>query len=377
MRLENFFYGLRLRMGLALMRLGLWRKLANYLRIELDLKLRRETTRALPYCLVIDPANACTLRCPFCPTGRNKGTRTKGLLRWEDYVKVMDQLGPYLLKTEFYNWGEPTLNPRLYDMISYAKGFGMETYLSSHLNDFGPEDARKMLDSGLDFLILSFDGASQETYARYREGGDFDKALENLRVLLAARAARGAKKPFIAWKFLVFRHNEHEIETARDLSRSLGVDLFLPAPAAIPLADWVPVKEGARFYPEKKPAGETQTMLNHRDSLRVKAAALPTCAWPWLGAVVNANGSVSPCCGVEDEKDDFGSAFAGPLKPLFNNENFRAARAFLASGRKPESPNICASCGFAGDINPLIPSWWTTGKIYSMPLTAILGRETR
>lgn len=377
MRLENFFYGLRLRMVLALARMGLWRKLGNYLRIELDLKLRRERTSAFPYNLVIDPANACTLRCPFCPTGRGKGTRTTGLLRWEDYVKVMDQLGPYLLKTEFYNWGEPTLNPRLYDMISYAKKFGMETYLSSHLNDLGAEEARKMLDSGLDFLILSFDGASQETYSRYREGGNFDKALGNLRTLLTERAARGAKKPFIAWKFLVFRHNEHEIETARAMSRELGVDLFLPAPAAIPLPDWVPVKEGARFYPEKKPAGETQTMLNHRDSLRVRAASLPACAWPWLGAVINANGSVSPCCGVEDEKDDFGSALDGPLEDLFNNDNFRAARAFLASGKKPEAPNTCAACAFAGNINPLVPSWWTTGKIYDMPLRGVLGRAWR
>jgi MoaA/NifB/PqqE/SkfB family radical SAM enzyme len=368
---RSLFYGLRPGMIFALARLGLWKKLGNYLLAEWDLRQGRETARALPYHLIIDPASACTLRCPFCPTGRDKGTRPKTLLRWDDYVKVMDQLGPYLLKTDFYNWGEPTLNPRLYDMIAYAKRFYMETYLSSHLNDLDEEAAGRLLHSGLDFLILSFDGASQETYSRYRAGGDFDKALKNLRTLLDLRRRRGSRRPYIAWKFLVFRHNEHEIEKARAMSAELGVDLFLPAPAAIPDPAWVPVKEGAAFYPETGAAG-AQTMLNHQEYLRVKASGLPACVWPWLAAVVNSDGSVSPCCGVEDKKDDFGDGLAGPLRELFNNRSFKEARAFLAKGRRPAGANVCAACAHAGKINPLVPSWWRSGGIRDLPLTRLL-----
>jgi MoaA/NifB/PqqE/SkfB family radical SAM enzyme len=295
------------------------------------------------------------------------------MLAWEEYKRIMDQLGPSLLQVEFCNWGEPLLNPRIYDMIRYAKKFGLETHLSTNLNRFSKEDAEKLIDSGLDFLILSIDGASPETYSRYRVGGDFDRVIANVKLLVEARASRGLKRPYINWQFLVFRHNEHEIEKAKALGKELGVDVVATSPAAIPWPDWVPQKEGAHLYPERKePGAGAQTLLNRNDYLKLKSASSPLCVWPWIAAVVNANGSVSPCCGTEDEKDDYGNALETALRRLFNNKNFLTARAFLASSRFSGAGNACTRCACVGKANMHIPFWWDTAELNGIPLEELL-----
>ncbi|MFH1618379.1 MAG: radical SAM protein [bacterium] len=371
--LKERFFGLRWPMVRALWQKRLWRKLFNYILVESEMKLKRRRMSAWPYWLVIDPMSGCDLRCPFCPTGKNKGTRTKKMMAWEEYRRIMDQLGHVLLQVEFCNWGEPLLNPRIYDMIGYAKKFRLETHLSTNLNNFSTDDAERLLDSGLDFLILSIDGASPETYSRYRVGGDFNRVIENVKILVQARARRGFKRPYINWQFLVFRHNEHEIETAKKLGRELGVDTVAASPASIPWPDWIPVKEGACLYPEKNDSGiEVQAMLNYPDYLRLKKASLPMCVWPWIAAVVNANGSVSPCCGTEDEKDDYGNALETPFRRLLNNRHFRTAREFVASGRKSGVSNACTECVLIGKTNMHIPFWWDTGELNGIPLEKLL-----
>lgn len=367
--LRDRFFGLRWPVVKALWRLRLRRKLFNYLLAETEMKLRRARLWASPYWLVIDPMCGCDLQCPFCPTGKEKGTRTRKALGFEEFRRIIDPLGPSLLQVEFCNWGEPLLNPRIYDMIGYAKKFGLETHLSTNLNRFSKEDAEKLVDSGLDFLVLSIDGASPETYSRYRVGGDFNRVIENVRLLVEARARRGLKRPYINWQFLVFRHNEHEIEKAKAMGKELGVDVVAASPAAIPWPDWVPEKEGAFLYPERKEPGvETQTLLNRDDYLKLRSASSPLCVWPWIAAVVNANGSVSPCCGTEDEKDDYGNALETPPRQLFNNKDFRTARAFLASGRASGVENACARCACVGKANMHIPFWWDTGELNGVPL---------
>lgn len=365
--LRQRFFGLRWPVVRALGRLGLRRKLLNYALAELELKLRSRRLWAKPYWLIVDPNSGCDLRCPLCPTGKGKGTRSRNLMSWEHYTRLMDELGPTLLHVEFSNWGEPLLNPRIYDMIRYAKRYGVEVHLSSHFNRFDEAKAEKLLDSGLDWMILSIDGATAQTYSQYRVGGDFDTVVRNVRTLVEAKRRRGSAKPYVIWQFLVFRHNEHELDEVKALGKSLGVDDVGISAAAIGIPEMVPRGPGAYLYPERT-TQVAQELTNAEDYAANRRKELPLCVWPWLGSVVNSNGSVSPCCGIEDEKDDYGDAFKSSFGRLWNGKDYRLGRRFVASGRRGRSSNTCTECRYIGKSNFKIPGWWTGASMGTVPL---------
>jgi len=202
-----------------------------------------------PTYLTIDPFSACNLRCPLCATGNGSNTLKKGLLQVDMFRHIVDEMGTYLYNIDLFNWGEPLLNKDIYEMIAYAHKRHILTSISSNFHFFDEAAAAKMVNSGLDYLILSIDGATQETYEKYRVGGDLEVVLNNVRTLVETRKRLGKKTPYIFWQFLVFRHNEHEIEQARDLALGLGVDEFKTEYAYLPFATR---EEGERWIPRQE-----------------------------------------------------------------------------------------------------------------------------
>ena len=86
-------------------------------------------------------------------------------------------------------------------------------------------DINKLLQSSLDTLILSIDGITQETYSKYRRGGDFNKVMNNLKEIIRRKKLFKKKNPKIIWQFLCMRHNEHEIPGLKKLTKRLGIKL--------------------------------------------------------------------------------------------------------------------------------------------------------
>ncbi len=199
-----------------------------------------------PTYLTIDPFSACNLKCPLCATGNGTNTLKKGLLQVDMFRHIVDEMGTYLYNIDLFNWGEPLLNKDIYEMIAYAHQHHVITSISSNFHFFNQEAAEKMINSGLDYLILSIDGATQETYEKYRRGGDLATVLDNVRILTETRQRMGKKHPYIFWQYLVFRHNEDEIEQAREIAMSLGVDQFKTEFAYLPVDNraqgeyWIP-----------------------------------------------------------------------------------------------------------------------------------------
>lgn len=231
-----------------------YRKLANYLWVQW--LMGRGTTRAWgahPYWLTLDPSNFCQLQCPFCPTGANKGTRNKSQMNFDHYKKFMDRVGPYVIRMEFMNWGESLFNKRLPDMIAEAKRHGIRTELHENFNNVPPEMIERLVGSGLDILSVSVDGLTQETYEKYRIGGKLDRVLANLRALVDERAKQGSTTPHIAWQYLVFRHNEHEVDRVEAFARERGADEirikapFLPTEGEY-MAAWMPTRPEYQLY---------------------------------------------------------------------------------------------------------------------------------
>lgn len=334
------------RVKAALMRLGLQEKLNNYLLVEREKQMRQHYVSGYPYWLTIDPSNFCTLKCPFCPTGQTRRSREKGVLSLENFKKIADELGPYLIHIDFCNWGEPFLNPELAKLIKYAKQYNIDTKVDSNLNHFNQAYAEEIILSGLDKIIVSIDGITQETYSKYRVGGDFDTVINNLKLLINKKRELGKTNPYICWQFLVFRHNEHEVEQVKKIGKDLGVDSVSITKAFIGNQDWIPLNNEYSRYRIKKNKVEVTSEC-------FKPAQELYCNWPWEEIAINPNGSVSVCCSVEDEKDDFGNIFERPFQDIWNNNLYRQARRFIKYKTAPEDgqKNICIGCKHAGLTN--------------------------
>lgn len=308
--------------------------------------LRRDRLRSLPYRYTIDPTNACNLRCPLCPTGLGILKRDRGQLSLPQFQALVDQIAPVAYLVELYNWGEPFLHNHIFEMIRYAHDRRMMVRLSSNLNHFNPAMAQKTVEAGLDALTVSIDGATQETYERYRRKGDLDTVMRNLGYLLDARRAARATNPLITVRLLVNRYNESEVAAVRDRVLDLGVDLFAAGDLFVDTTDpaqrqeWLPADPANSAYHYEAPADDIENVWH--------------CSDLWESMTINWDGGVSPCCWLHDARNDFANVFEQSIREIWNGDAYRAP------------PRLCL--------------WWTTrgaaqGCMYRMPRPSSLPED--
>src|SRR5579862_9368379 len=131
-----------------------------------------------PVSVSVEPTTSCNLRCPECPSGLRSFTRPRGMLEKKFFEKMIDQMAPELLYLTFYFQGEPYLNPDFLEMVKYAKSKRIYTATSTNAHYLNDENARLTVESGVDSLIISIDGITQDVYSQYRIGGDLEKVME-------------------------------------------------------------------------------------------------------------------------------------------------------------------------------------------------------
>jgi MoaA/NifB/PqqE/SkfB family radical SAM enzyme len=178
----------------------------------------------LPVALAIEPTTSCNLRCPECPSGLRSFTRPTGMLEKTLFENVISELKDTLLYLTFYFQGEPFLHKDFLEMVKFASEKGIYTSTSTNAHYLNYENAIATIKSGLDRIIISLDGTTQETYQQYRIGGSLDKVLEGTKNLIEAKHNLNSSTPHIIFQFLVVKPNEHQIGEARELSKSLGVN---------------------------------------------------------------------------------------------------------------------------------------------------------
>ena len=157
----------------------------------------------LPLAISIEPTTACNLACPECPSGLRAFTRPTGMLEKNFFTETIEELHNEMLYLIFYFQGEPYLNPAFLDMVSFAASKKIYTATSTNAHYLNDENARRTIESGLDRLIISIDGTTQEVYEQYRIGGQLEKVLEGTRNIvkwkkkLKSNKKKNKLKPFI------------------------------------------------------------------------------------------------------------------------------------------------------------------------------------
>jgi len=314
-------------------------KLLNFARVYASFYLARWTGnprhRGLPVKIGFEPTTYCNLRCPECPSGLRSFTRDTGTADQTLFQSVVDQLYPKLVYLLLYFQGEPYLHPHFLDMVAYARKHNLYVATSTNGHYLTPAKAAETVKSGLSEVIVSVDGATQETYEAYRIGGKLEKVKEGIRNLVAAKKEAGTSYPFIILQFLVVRPNEHEIPAIKKLGKELGVDQVVLKTAQVyefeQGNDLIPTQDQYSRY--RKQADGSYTIKN----------PLKNQCWKlWYGAEITWDGRVLPCCFDKDAQYEMGNLGQAPFKDIWNSVPYTDFRERLLRSRA--EIDICQNC---------------------------------
>ena len=320
-------------------------KWTNLVLAEVERKRKRIQLDSYPYLLLIDPCNYCNLKCPLCPTGLNQLGRPQAMLSFEHFQKYFDPLAAHLFEAYLHNWGESLLNKQVFRMIRYAQDQNVGTNLSSNFVAVNSSDLDNLLDSGLEYLVISLDGTSQETYSQYRVGGSYERVVSNLNELILRRNRRRLKTPVIEWQFIVMKQNEHEIGEAEVLAKKIGVDVLRFIPVGMPYEFGNRKDIADKWFPTSV-AGRVES--THQEQQFGQAGKPGPCFYLYRSMVINPDGGVSPCCVVYRKNRDFAQLSAGEtidIRALWNNEKYHSARSLFSGGTiRNRRATVCDGC---------------------------------
>jgi len=295
-----------------------------------------------PVSISFEPTTSCNLRCPECPSGLRAFTRPTGMLQKDFFTRTIDDIHKELLYLIFYFQGEPYLNPDFLDMVKYASSKGIYTATSTNAHYLTDAAAKRTVESGLDRLIISIDGTTQDVYKQYRIGGNIDKVLEGAKNIVKWKKELNSKTPFVFFQFLVVKPNEHQIEDIKRLAKEIGVDEVRFKTAQI--YDYatdpnqlIPTTD--KFSRYKKDAAGNYIPKNK----------LANRCWKMQHAnVITWDGLVVPCCFDKDALHQLGNLKNQSFKEVWNNDNYKQFRSELLKSRK--NIDICANCSEGASV---------------------------
>ena len=189
--------------------------------------LQTERVYGKPVSAIFEMSSQCNLKCALCNTGALKDEFpdvVRGSMTFKTFSLGLEKLLPEVDSILLYNWGEPFYNKDLYKCIEHATSKGVETQMSTNMMLYKPKDGLAMVRSGLTRLVVSCDGLDQQTYEKYRKGGNLDKVIENTRDLIAQRKNMNSSFPRIIMQFIVFKHNEHQRDEFKSFWENEGAD---------------------------------------------------------------------------------------------------------------------------------------------------------
>lgn len=289
----------------------------------------------MPIGVSIEPTTACNLGCPECPSGLKQFTRPTGNLKKDFFERMLDELGPKLSYLTFYFQGEPYINPNFLDMVELAGKRGIFTSTSTNAHFLSEENAKRTVESGLDRIIISIDGTTQETYESYRKEGSLEKVLDGTKRLIKFKKELKSASPHIVFQFLAVAPNEHQIEEVKQLGKELGVDEVLIKSAQI-----YDYENGNDLIPEND---KYSRYVKQKDgTYRMKNSMENRCWRMWQSCVITWDGKVVPCCFDKDASHKMGDLKDRSFRDIWTGNEYKSWRKAVFNSRS--DIDICANC---------------------------------
>ncbi len=294
----------------------------NKIFIKINKYLKNQTSFGLPSNLLIEPTNICNLKCPGCPTGCGILKRPKGYMTFDNFKKIIDECKKSLEMVMLWNYGEPFLNKDLFKMIKYARNKGIKVVTSTNAH-FLPGKIDELIDSQINKIMISLDGASKATYEKYRQNGNFETVIASIKELCAKKD----KNILVELQFIIMRHNEHEVEDIKQMAKKLEVDKLSLKSA------WFLDKRLQDKYKDIIPKNPKYQRVIEKSGY---------CIRPWYHMTIQWNGDVAPCCYDADCSINLGNVFEVGVKKVWNGKKMKNFRKIMK--RQYNGKNIVKLC---------------------------------
>lgn len=316
-----------------------YRKLKNILLVSFSYLISRVSRRpflaGLPITLSIEPVNFCNLSCPECPVGKGSLTRKPGKMELRLFSDIIKKIASHTSYLTLYFQGEPLLHPDFIAFVKIAKLHKIYTASSTNGQILNDEMAKNIVESGLNKLIISVDGTTQEVYEKYRIGGSLTSTLEGVKSVVAWKKKLKFNTPYLELQFLVMKHNEHQISEIKKLAKKCGVNKL-----SLKTAQIIDYEKGSEFIPSQKKYARYQ---QNRKGIFIRKKKICNRCWrAFSGAVITINGDILPCSYDKNGEHIFGNIKEQSLEDIWHNKKATSFRQQILRDRKVIE--ICGNC---------------------------------
>lgn len=268
----------------------------------------------------IELSSVCNLKCPQCVVGLGKINRKNAFVDQNLAQNFIDDFSRYGIVLNLYFQGESTLHPGFVELASYASSKQLYTILSTNGVEIDSLKAGEIIRAGVQKIIVSIDGFDDESYGKYRVGGEIKKAWRAVEYFSNA-IKQNSSSAIVVVQTVVSKYNENQLGMVEERARSLGAHrvVFKSMQIVDDEACWSPENIKYRRVPNKNIRG---------------------CFRAYSGVVMTTDGDIIPCCFDKFAENRFNEDYS-----FFETVKGILRKCFLSKIYiKKEMHSICISC---------------------------------
>jgi len=170
----------------------------------------------------VEVTTYCNSDCIYCP----HTTMGSCWQKMHMTLELFRELIPFMRYTKLIylqGWGEPLLNPELFEMIRMCKDNGKRVGFTTNGMLLTEETIHKLIDFKVDILGVSLAGATTASHNKFRKGNDLDEVISNLELLYRLKRERNSQRPELHLAYIMLKSNFHELEKIVPIAKRLGV----------------------------------------------------------------------------------------------------------------------------------------------------------
>jgi MoaA/NifB/PqqE/SkfB family radical SAM enzyme len=289
----------------------------------------QKLTKNYPQFVDIETTNVCNSRCIICP--HSIMNRKQGIMKMDLFTKIADNCKSGGIKNVSLSFfGEPLLDPLIFDRIKYVKGLGIpSTAFSTNASLMDETMSKKIIESGLDLMYISLDGASSETYNKIRVGLDFDRVVSNISRFFELKMKMKSETPAVKMRFVVINKNRQEVEKYLNMWSKDADDIHIAT-----FDNW----------------GGSVDLDETKTSKRARYA----CQEPFKRLLILWDGRVAICCRDYEGFHIIGDMNRSSIEEInLSSEMERIRKIHL--DRKFDELKLCSNCS---RLNSTHSVWW-------------------
>lgn len=292
-----------------------------------------------PLHIQIELTNYCNLNCPVCPIGTREMRRDPKAMDVSLFRHLMDELGPYLLTASLWAWGEPLLHPQLEEILCIARKYPVITFLSTNGQNLCEEPViNALITAPPTYLIVAVDGLTDDTHSKFRVGAKLDPILSGVRRLAEIKRIEGKEFPILHMRYMVMKHNEHEVPRLKNFARENGFDFLTLRTLSI-------IDSSRDTHRVFVPEAKELRAYEYEGRNRIRRSDF-ICQQPFWFPTAFADGTVVAC-----EQDYNAQQSFGKFSPKMSFADLWFSRQSMTIRRMirdtPERSSFCRNCPYS------------------------------